>query len=161
MAFIRWKKNRQGMPRAYLVRAFRDETGKPRQVTLAYLGTAKELSPEHIAQLREKYKDLSIDWETVKPAAEPKRTLDVAALSNEELLRQLKTLRIEKGLSINALVQAILDAGLPPWKTSDGERVLSPFLYQKLEEEGAKGPLNYFLAKVAPDVLPYLRKVLA
>src|SRR5260370_39898677 len=106
MAFIRWKKNRQGMPRAYLVRAYRDESGKPRQETLAYLGTAQELSPEHITQLREKYKDLPIDWETVKPAAEPKRTLVVAALSDGDLLRHLKTIRTEKGLSIKTIVQA-------------------------------------------------------
>lgn len=161
MAFIRWKKNRQGIPRAYLVRAYRDESGKPRQETLAYLGTAKELSPEHIAQLREKHKDLSIDWESVKPAAEPKRTLDPAAMNDEELLRNLKTLRTEKGLSINAIVQVILDAGLPSWKVGNEERVFSPFLYQSMEEEGAKGPLQHFLARIAPDVLPYLRRILA
>jgi hypothetical protein len=161
MAFIRWKVSRQGMRRAYLVHSYRDEQGKPRHKTLAYLGAEGELTPERLTQLKEKHKDLSIHWEGIAPSAKPARSLDPASLSDEELLRNLKTLRLEKGLNIQAMVQAVLDAGLPPWKTGHEDRIFTPYLYKGIEREAANGPLEHFLAKIAPDILPYFRKVLA
>jgi hypothetical protein len=41
MAFIRWKKNKFGIRQTYLVHAYRDEAGKPKQKTLAYLGGSR------------------------------------------------------------------------------------------------------------------------
>ncbi len=69
MAFIRWKENKFGVRQAYLVHSYRDEQGRPRHKTLAYLGKTGELKPEHIDALKAKHADLPVQWDKIKPAA--------------------------------------------------------------------------------------------
>src|ERR1700682_780070 len=101
MAFIRWKHNGIGGRQAYLVHAYRGPDGKPKQKVLAYLGDSAELTPERLADLRQKSPDLKCDWEKVKPSSRPK--IDISTLSDVELLRRIRHLRHQLGLDQRAM----------------------------------------------------------
>jgi len=147
------------MRRAYLVHSYRDEQGVPRHKTLAYLGAEGELTPERVDELREKHKDLAIHWERIAPAAKPPRSLDAATLSDEALLCNLKLLRREKGLNIQAMVQALTQAGLPPFKIPGfGDHVVSPEYYKRFERRVVENKAAQY-SFLLPHILPFLRKV--
>jgi hypothetical protein len=105
MAFIRWKKNSYGVRQAYLVHSYRDKKGKPKHATLAYLGTVGQLAQEHIADLKAKYPDLPIDWDSIQPAALMKAAplTDISGMSDEPLLRSLRALRMERGIKLKEM----------------------------------------------------------
>src|SRR5580698_8684750 len=105
MAFIRWKHNGHGGRQAYLVHAYRGPDGKPKQKVLAYLGDSAELTSDHLDRLKAKYPDLKINWETIKSAARP--AIDVSALSDADLLRKIRHLRHQMGLSQRNMVHEL------------------------------------------------------
>ena len=111
MAFIRWKRNIAGNRQAYLMHSFRDENGKPRQKMLAYLGDEASLTPEHIEELRQKYPDLKVDWENFKPTTRP--ITDISQLSDADLLKRMRHLRHERGLSQWLMMRRLQEFGLP------------------------------------------------
>src|ERR1700687_310762 len=112
MAFIRWKTSSVGKRQAYLVHAYRGPDGKPKQKVLAYLGDKAELAPEHHAALRQKHPDLKINWESIKPANRP--VTDVSTLSDADLLKNIRRLRHERGLSQNHFPHLLKKNGLGP-----------------------------------------------
>jgi hypothetical protein len=155
MAFIRWKHNGHGGRQAYLVHAYRGPDGKPKQKILTYLGNNAEFKPERLNQLKEKYPDLKINWEAIKPAHRP--TLEVSTLSDADLLRKIRHLRHQLGLSQNHMVHNLKQNGLPPCSGPiGGGYPYSPHfgILEKALERGE--PQDYYLDPLT-EIAPALR----
>jgi len=155
MAFVRWKKNAAGNQQAYLMHSYRGEDGKPHHKMLAYLGDQVSLTPERLAELRQKYPDLSVNWEKIKPTEKP--MTDVSTLSDADLLRKARHLRHERGFSQQRIVWRLEDAGLPrsgPYKVGLSGREWG--ILEKALERGE--PQDYYFNPEA-EVAPALRKV--
>jgi LmbE family N-acetylglucosaminyl deacetylase len=160
MAFIRWKKNSFGIRQAYLVHSYRDETGKPKHKTLAYLGREGALSPEQMAALKEKHADLGIDWEKLEAVPHPAPKTDIAGMTDEELLRRLKELRIERGISARAMVERLNAAGapaVPDW----GNIPLHWSSYAGLEKGWGQGKSEPYYVRPGQLLARFLRQALA
>jgi hypothetical protein len=170
MAFIRWKKNKCGVRQAYLVHSYRDKNGKPRHITLAYLGSAGELTPEHIAGLKAKYPDIHIEWDKVKPATPPAAApvTDISGMSDESLLRSLTSLRRERGITIAEMVERLCKAGLTSIRVKDFTLMLGHDItfqldrrhYTRLEKQFAKEQWNEVTVEEGPQIAPFARKAL-
>jgi hypothetical protein len=158
MAFIRWKHNGIGGRQAYLVHAYRDADGKPKQKVLAYLGDAAELTPDHIEALRQKHPDLKVNWDKIKPASRPQ--VDISTLSDAELLRKIRHLRHQLGLSQNHMGFRLKESGMLPCSTGDAKGY---YVYgrdfgqlEKALESG--GPQDFYLDP-ENEIAPALRKL--
>jgi hypothetical protein len=160
MAFIRWKHNGIGGRQAYLVHAYRGPDGKPKQKVLAYLGDSAELMPEQLALLRQKHTDLKVNWEKIKPAERPR--IDVSTLSDGELLRKIRHLRHQLGLSQRDMVHRLRENGLPACSGSDMEGYY-PYhpVFGKLEKAFERGEPQDFYLDPQTEVVPALRKLVA
>jgi hypothetical protein len=160
MAFIRWKKNKFGTRNAYLIHSYRDEEGKPKHKTLAYLGPETELSPERLAELKEKHSEIEVDWDSIRPAARPAPIMPLEALSDDDVLKQLRQLRLDRGLSKKRMVAALLLAGAPPladWhKDSINVRI-----YGALENAWATGRKEEHYENPKAVLISFIRRVLA
>jgi hypothetical protein len=157
MAFIRWKTNSSGKRQAYLVHAYRGPDGKPKQKVLAYLGDKAELSPEHHATLRQKHPDLEINWEKIKPASRP--ATNVAALSDAELLREIRHLRHERGVSQRHFPQFLREHGLPRCSGQEANGFYPDGrTYGVLERALERGEPQNFYLNPELEIAPALRK---
>ena len=162
MAYIRWKKLPFGHWKAYLVHSYRDEQGRPRQKTLAYLGDQHQLTQDHVAQLQQKHAGLDIAWDKIRPAHPPKRT-DISQLSDEELVRNLRTLRREYGIPQRIMHFYLNDAGAPPASKNKDRFRHSEILrkhYQKLELAIHEGREQEMYVDPVSELAPAIRKVL-
>ena len=159
MAFIRWKKNQYGMAYAHLVHSYRDANGKPRHKTLAYLGKKGELTDDHLAKLKERHKNLTVNWYAIKLKVSPKLT-EISQLSNAELLSQLKTLRLERGLTVHQIVQTLLGAGVPTRSKHLTGFPITLRWYRRIEKACLEGITQDFYNNLELELAPYLRKVL-
>jgi hypothetical protein len=156
MAFIRWKTNNVGKRQAYLVHAYRGPDGRPKQKVLAYLGDSAELKPEHHAAISQKHPDLKINLEGIKPASRP--VTDVSTLSDVDLLRNIRRLRHERGLSQGHFPQFLRKHGLGPCSGQEANGYY-PIgrTYGVLERALERGePQNFYLNPEA-EVAPALR----
>jgi len=152
MAFIRWKKLKHGTWKAYLVQSYRDDQGRPRHKTLAYLGDQAQLGPEHVEQLKTRYPELAIDWHQIKPPAAPKR-MDINQMSDAELLQNLRSLRRERGIPAWSMPGRLRGA-------SSGLRYFGPKDYIQIEKSLTDGsPQDYFKDPVR-ELAPAARKVI-
>ena len=160
MAFIRWKKLKHGTWKAYLVQSYRDEQGRPRHKTLAYLGDQAQLAAEHVAQLKARYPDLSIDWDKIRPPAPPKRA-DISGMSDGELLENLRSLRRERGIPAWFMPRRLESAGAARAMTASRKgRGLGIKDYIKIENALADGEEQDFYENPVRDLAPAARKVL-
>jgi hypothetical protein len=159
MAFIRWKKNKFGIRQAYLIHSYRDENGRPKHKTLAYLGSSGSLTPELISSLKDKHKDVNVNWEGIKeaPCSSPKT--DITQLSDWDLARKLRELRRERGIHIRAMVERLQQIGAPSIKTVGEPEPMSLKLYGWLERGWQKSTHPEFV-KAATLLAPYIRKCL-
>jgi len=162
MAFIRWKKNRFGQQQAYLVHSYRDKKGSPRHITLAYLGKSGELTQEHIAGLKQDYPDLPVEWDKVKPAAPAKTSqlTDISGLSDEQLLRGLRGLRRERGMTIAEMLEELLKAGLPPQRVMGYIYQFERGYYGRLEKLFEREQWPEGIRETGLHIAPFARKVL-
>jgi len=157
MAFIRWKTNRTGGAQAYLVQSYR-ENGKPKQRTLAYLGDAAALTPEHVAELKRRYPDQSIDWDAIKPRVKP--LTDPQALSDADLLRKMRHIRLERNLGTYTMSWALRDAGLKDFnrkKLAELEKLYAGVKTPTQEPDAALAAALRIVFKIPEPVVP--RKV--
>jgi len=159
MAFIRWKLNRFGLRQAYLVQSYRDEEGRPKHKTLAYLGRAAELSPERIAILRQQYPELRIAWDKIQIPDHPEPLADLDQLADAELVSRLRRLRRERSINAREAVEMLTRAGLTRL-TGPGSPHLTPRFYGVLEQAFAEGRSQPYYASFAAQLLPFLRKML-
>jgi hypothetical protein len=160
MAFIRWKKNKFGIRQAYLIHSYRDEEGKPKHKSLAYLGREGSLSPEQISLLGEKYADLGVVWEKLEATPHPAPKTDIASIPDEELLRRLKELRTERGISARAMVDRLISVdapAVPEW----GNKPLHWSSYSRLESGWIAGRSQPHYVNPGRLLAPYLRKALS
>jgi len=147
---------KNGIRKAFLVHSYRDERGKPRHKTLAYLGKSHEIEPELLVSLKERHRNLPIQWETIKASPHPAPTIDPTSLSDQEFLHRLKEIRHERGFSSRDMIRLLAQAGF----SRMGRWPLTGRQYRVFEEGFAqdKPHTHYTLAK--REMLPYLRKVL-
>jgi|ERR1700687_906379 len=161
MAFIRWKKLKHGTLKAYLVHSYRDEQGRPRHKTLAYLGDKTTLEPEHLERLKTRHAHLSIKWDRIKPPPTPKRT-DISQMSDEELLKNLRSLRREFGIPWWRMRSLLEQAGAP---RATSKKIsgfgMSIKRYIALENALADGLEQDFYEDPVMDLAPAVRKVLS
>jgi len=160
MAFIRWKKLKHGTVKAYLVHSYRDEQGRPRHKTLAYLGDKTQLEPEHLEALKARYGHLPINWANIRPPAPHKRT-DFSAMSDEELLKNLRALRREYGIPVWQMPGLLRQAGVPRSTGLYKGFGLSLKKYLVIENALADGGEQDFYEDPVRDLAPAARKVLS
>jgi hypothetical protein len=154
MAFIRWRLNSAGNRQAYLVHSYRDAEGKPRHKVLAYLGASAELTPDRIGELRQKYPELNIRWDKIKPSA--KRLADVSGMSDADILRHIRKLRHERGWSQIELFWKLRNNQVPEFSgPAEGS------LYDSmgdLEKALEKGEGYQFFLDPEAELAPILRR---
>jgi hypothetical protein len=160
MAFIRWKKNAFGIRQAFLIHAYRDEQGKPKQKTLAYLGKEGEISPERLAELQTQHKDLSIDWARVQAVPHPAPRTEINTLSDQELMRRLRELRRERGINMKVIVSRLTEMGKTTVISHNGPEPLDHGWYSWLERAWEEQHPNPVFARSAADLAPFIRKAL-
>ena len=163
MAFIRWKPNKSGLPRAQLVHSYRDGSGKPRQRILAHLGEKADLTPEQISALESQYPDLKVNWQALPTLApKPVAVSGAESLSDEELWRRMGELRRQRGWTIRATVIKLTEAGLPPIGGGNmfGLRLRAiPLRWTSLRNLERSAEAGQPQPPGAQELLPYLRKV--
>ena len=162
MAFIRWKKNKCGIVKAYLVHSYRDKKGRPKHKTLAYLGAAGEMAPELLEELKEKHSGLNIEWDKIKPAAAPAKTgsfTDISNISDEELMRSLRKLRHERGMTLIEMKAALNQAGLTTTTSYGYTSDISHPYYGRLELVFAREVWPSGMLDTMKQIAPYIRKV--
>jgi len=162
MAFIRWKENKFGVRQAYLVHSYRDEHGRPRHKMLAYLGKAGELKPEHIAALKEKHASLQIQWDNIKAVAPSKarQVTDISGMSDESLLRSLRGLRRERGITIAEMLKELHNMGLTAVPGIINDRPLSHELLCRIERLLTRDEWPDWAGEAGRQIAPFARKVL-
>jgi hypothetical protein len=161
MAFIRWKKLKHGTLKAYLVHSYRDEQGRPRHKTLAYLGDKSTLEPEHLEKLKTKHAHLEIKWNRIKAPPTPKRS-DFSRMSDEELLQNLRSLRREYGIPWWRMPRLLEQAGAPrATSTKLSGWGMSIKRYIAIENALADGLAQEFYEAPVRDLAPAVRKVLS
>jgi hypothetical protein len=160
MAFIRWKKNAFGIRQAFLIHAFRDEQGKPKQKTLAYLGREGEIASERLAELQAKHKDLAVDWAAVSAVPHPAPRTEINTLSDQELMRRLRELRRERGINMKGMVSRLTQMGKTTVISHNGPKQLDHGWYSWFERAWEKQHPNPVFAQSAADLAPFIRKVL-
>jgi len=159
MAFIRWKKNKLGTQQAQLVHSYRDEQGRPRQKVLAHLGANPALTAELVTQLQEKHGHLPIKWDQIGAAPAPKRR-DISLMSDEDLVKNLRMLRREYGISFRDMARRLVNAGAPPRsKPGYSPSSLSFYNYKDLERALHDREEQNFYADPVAELAPCIRKV--
>ncbi len=152
MAFIRWKKTTHGTWKAYLVHSYRDELGRPRHKTLAYLGNKPTLKEEHLSTLKALHGHLKVNWEKIRPAANPPLT-DISAMSDEDFLRQLRTLRRERGITVKEMRDRLRQGTAQLYGTHAH--------FCQFERTLEVGDLTATVgSRSANELVPYLREIL-
>jgi hypothetical protein len=158
VAFIRWKKLKHGTLKAYLVHSYRDEQGRPRHKTLAYLGDKPDLDPARLEVLKAKHAHLPIQWDKIKPPAPRKRT-DISRMSDEELLKNMRALRRERGISVWRMHVNLQSSGAPRGTGRKKDWGLQRREYIAIEHALADGGEQDFYEDPVRDLAPAVRKV--
>ena len=160
MAFIRWKKLKHGTLKAYLVHSYRDEQGRPRHKTLAYLGAKADLDAGRLENIKARHGHLSIKWDKIKPSSPPKQT-DIGRMNDVELLQNMRSLRREYGISVWRMQRLLERAGAPRSTGKYKDFGLSRKEYLNIEHALADGGDQDFYEDPVRDLVPALRKVLS
>src|SRR5919202_3678229 len=105
-AYIAWVDENAGTPEqprnvrvAWLVRDVTGWFGERREF-LAYLGRRPEVTDALREEVLTLYPDLQVDWEAVRKALAGDGPAKVAALTDDELVLQLRELASTRGLSL-------------------------------------------------------------
>ena|SRR5258708_26569595 len=122
------------------------------------LGGKGELTAEHLAKLRQEFPRWKIKWEDIK--ARPKPVIDLASLSDAELLTKLRILRQERGLTLDEMWRLLWAVGVCEFSGPLGGDVRAKKIGQM--ENALKKSLNqgYFVDPLN-ELAPSMRKIFA
>ena len=159
MAFIRWKKNKFGIRQAYLIHSYRDEEGRPKHKTLAYLGREGQITSDQLSLLKERHKGLPVSWDKIEPRSHPPFS-DISQLSDTDLVHKLRHLRAERGITLKGMFERLISIGIPEIRAGHRPEQLDYHLYRWLENGWhAQSPHPGF-AEAEKLLVPYIRKAL-
>ena len=126
---------------------------------MAHLGWNGKLTPERLAELKEQFKAYKIDWDKIKIPPRPRT--EISRLSDAELLKKIKILRHECGMSQRELRahlhrQDVVFFTGPAGDDSDYIRVTQ---IAKLEKALEQSRGSEFFEDPEGELAPALRKI--